>query len=125
MRQTVETGLPAPAQPFAWATRVGDLVFTTHGPVDADGRILQAGVEAQTRLTLDNLKQALERAGSSLAAVAQVQIFLIDVADMATVDKVYREYFDAPYPTRASLVVAGLVAPGMRIELCAIARTRR
>ena len=91
----------------------------------ADGAILQAGVEAQARLTLDNLKTALEKANSSLADVAQVQIFLIDGADMATVDSVYREYFDAPYPTRASLIVAGLVAPGMRIELCAIARTRR
>ncbi len=125
MRQTVETGLPAPAQPFAWATRIGDLVFTTHGPVQADGSILPAGIEAQARLTLDNLKQALEKSGSSLANVAQVQIFLLDVADMAPVDRVYREYFEPPYPTRASLVVAGLVAPGMRIELTAIAAVGR
>jgi 2-iminobutanoate/2-iminopropanoate deaminase len=40
---------------------------------------------------------------------------------MAPVDRIYRDYFAAPYPTRASLVVAGLVAPGMRIELCAVA----
>ncbi|MDB5532274.1 MAG: RidA family protein [Hyphomicrobiales bacterium] len=121
MRETIETGLPQHSQPFAWATRAGGFIFTTHGPVQSDGTILQAPIEQQARLTLDNLKTALANAGASLDDVAQVQIFLIDAADMAPVDRVYREYFQAPYPTRASLVVAGLVAPGMRIELCAVA----
>jgi len=124
MRETIETGLPQPNQPFAWATRAGGFIFTTHGPVQADGTILQAPIEDQARLTLENLKTALAKAGASLDDVVQVQIFLLDVADMAPVDRIYRDYFSAPYPTRASLVVAGLVAPGMRIELCAVAHAR-
>jgi 2-iminobutanoate/2-iminopropanoate deaminase len=127
MRETIDTGLPDPGQPFAWATRAAGFIFTTHGPVQPDGTILQAGIEAQTRLTLDNLKMALAGGGATLDDVVQVQIFLIDVSDMASVDRVYRDYFKAPYPTRASLVVAALVAPGMRIEICvtALAPDRR
>jgi 2-iminobutanoate/2-iminopropanoate deaminase len=121
MRETIDTGLPEPGQPFSWATRAGGFIFTTHGPVQRDGTILQADIEAQTRLSLDNLKMALDRCGATLDDVVQVQIFLIDVADMAPVDRIYRDYFEAPYPTRASLVVAALVAPGMRIEICATA----
>jgi len=124
MRETVETGLPEPSQPFAWATKAGDFLFTTHGPVQSDGTILQAGIEEQTKLTLDNLGMALKAADLGFDDVVHVQIFLIDVADMAPVDQVYRHYFAKPYPTRASLVVAALVAPGMRIEVCATALRR-
>lgn len=120
-REKIDTDLPAPGQPFSWATRANGFVFTTHGPVQADGTILQDGIEAQTRLTLDNLGRALRAAGGGYDDVVQVQIFLVDVADMAPVDAIYRTVFRAPYPTRASLVVAGLVAPGMRIEVCATA----
>lgn len=122
MREEIDTGLPTPGQPFAWATGAGDFVFTTHGPVTADGSILQGDIAAQARLTLDNLGRALAAAGCDFDDVVQVQIFLVDVADMAPVDAVYRTVFRAPWPTRASLVVAALVAPGMRIELSAIAR---
>jgi enamine deaminase RidA (YjgF/YER057c/UK114 family) len=99
----------------------GGLLFTTHGPVDSAGKILQEGIEAQTRLTLDNLGRALAAGGCTFADVLQVTIYLLDVADMAKVDEVYRSYFKPPYPVRASLIVAGLVAPGMRIELNAVA----
>jgi len=121
MRNVIETGLPSPRQPFSWATRANGLIFTTHGPVLPDGNILQGSIEDQARLTLENLRQALASAGATLDDVVQVQIFLIDGADMAPVDQVYRSFFAAPFPTRASLIVAGLVAPGMRIELSAIA----
>lgn len=124
MREEIDTGLPTPGQPFAWATHADGFVFTTHGPVLPNGGILQAGIEAQARLTLDNLGQALAAAGCGYDDVVQVQIFLLDVADMAPVDAVYRTVFRPPWPTRASLVVAGLVAPGMRIELAAIAHRR-
>jgi 2-iminobutanoate/2-iminopropanoate deaminase len=121
MREAIDTGLPRPGQPFEWATRAGGLIFTTHGPVQPDGTIARAGFEAQARLTLDNLKTALARGGATLADVAQVTVYLVDVADMAAFDRVYRDYFDAPYPTRASIVVAGHVAEGMRVEISAIA----
>lgn len=121
-REEIDTGLPTPGQPFSWATRADGFVFTTHGPVLPDGSILQGDVTAQARLTLDNLGRALAAAGCGYDDVVQVQIFLVDVADMAPVDAVYRTVFRAPWPTRASLVVAGLVAPGMRIEVCATAR---
>ena len=54
--------------------------------------------------------------------VMQVQLYLLDVADMRAVDLVYAEVFRAPYPSRSTAVVAALVAPGMRIELLATAR---
>lgn len=117
MKQVIETGLPPLAQPFSWAVRAGGIVFTTHGPVRADGRIDTGPVAEQARLTLDNLRQALAAAGAGLADVAQVLVYLTDIGDMAAVDAVYREYFRPPYPNRSAVAVSALAVPGMRIEI--------
>jgi enamine deaminase RidA (YjgF/YER057c/UK114 family) len=121
MRQEIDTGLPSLGQPFSWAVADGQMVYTSHGPVTAEGKILPGDITAQTRLTLDNLRRAIEAAGGSLDDVLQVQLYLLDVADMKPVDAVYAEVFRAPYPSRSTAVVAALVAPGMRIELLATA----
>ena len=119
--QAIDTGLPPLAQPFSWAVRSGGIVFTTHGPVQADGRIDTGPVAGQTRLTLDNLRQALRAAGGELKDVAQVLIYLTDIGDLPAVDAVYREYFQAPYPNRSAVAVTALAVPGMRIEIVAYA----
>jgi enamine deaminase RidA (YjgF/YER057c/UK114 family) len=121
MKQVIDTGLPALAQPFSWAVRAGGLIFTTHGPVLADGRIDTGPVADQTRLTLDNLQRALAAAGAGMQDVAQVLIYLTDIADLPAVDAIYREYFQPPYPTRSAVAVSALAVPGMRIEIVAYA----
>ncbi|MFE4255556.1 RidA family protein [Streptomyces sp. NPDC056910] len=119
MITSVDTGLPSPDQPFSWAVTAAGTLFTAHGPVRPDGSIDTGPVEAQTRLTLDNLRRSAEAAGAGLGDIAQVLLFLTDPADIPLVDAVYREYFDAPYPNRCCVVVAALAVPGMRIELTA------
>ena len=122
MRTEIQTGLPALSQPFSWAILSEKLLFNAHGPVNVDGNILNGGIGAQTRLTLNNLRDALAAAGGTLDDVLQVTVYILDVAECAAMDEVYRTYFSEPWPNRCTVVVAGLVAPGMRIELSAIAR---
>jgi 2-iminobutanoate/2-iminopropanoate deaminase len=121
MKQVIDTGLPSLAQPFSWAVKASGLLFTAHGPVLPDGRVETGSIEVQTRLTLTNLSRALQAAGGGLSDVAQVLIYLTDIADMPSVDAIYREYFHAPYPNRSSVAVSALAVPGMRIELVAYA----
>jgi enamine deaminase RidA (YjgF/YER057c/UK114 family) len=117
MKQVIHTDLPALAQPFSWAVRAGGMVFTTHGPVKPDGRMELGPIDLQVRLSLDNLRRALQAAGGDMTDVAQVLIYLTDIADLPTVDAVYREHFQAPYPNRSAVAVSALAVPGMRIEL--------
>ncbi len=121
----LDVGLPALGQPFSWAIKAdlsrSHLLFTAHGPVRPDGTIETGDVSAQARLTFANLRQAVVAAGGSLADVAQVLIYMTDVADMPAIDAVYREFFAPPYPNRSSAAVAALVAPGMKLEIVAYA----
>lgn len=121
MKEIVDVGLPPLKQPFSWAVKAGGILFTAHGPVREDGSIDTGPVDEQARRTFGNLARAVDAAGATLADVAQVLIYLTDVDDMATIDAVYREFFQPPYPNRSSAVVAALVVPGMKIEIVAYA----
>ena len=122
MKQVVDTGLPPLKQPFSWAVKAsGHMLFTAHGPVRPDGSIDTGSIEQQTRLTFTNLRHAVQAAGGTLADVAQVLIYMTDVADMPAIDAVYREFFEVPYPNRSSMGVAALVVSGMKIEIVAYA----
>jgi len=122
MKQVIDAGLPPLKQPFSWAVKAtGAMLFTAHGPVRQDGSIDTGSIEAQTRLTFENLRRTLENAGGTLADVTQVLIYMTDVKDMPAIDAVYREFFEAPYPNRSSAAVAALVVPGMKIEIVAYA----
>ena len=86
-----------------------------------DGSIDTGSIEQQARLTFANMQRATQAAGGSLENVTQVLIYMTDVADMDIIDKVYREFFSAPFPNRASVGVAALVEPGMKLEVVAYA----
>jgi 2-iminobutanoate/2-iminopropanoate deaminase len=122
MKTEIDMGLPTPGQPFSWAIGSGDLLFTTHGPVTPEGGILQASTEEQAHLTFQHFRSTVEAAGGTMDDYLQLQIFLTDLADVGPVDAVSQQYFRAPSPNRATIIVAALVAPGMKIEVTGIAR---
>ncbi len=117
MKEVIDVGLPAIAQPFSWAVKAGGLLFTTHAAVRTDGSIDTGPIEQQARLTLENIRRAVLAADGQMIDVAQVLIYLTDERDMPVVDAVYREFFAPPYPNRSSVIVRALVVPGMRVEM--------
>jgi enamine deaminase RidA (YjgF/YER057c/UK114 family) len=97
----------------------GDLVWiwamagTVPGAVPA--RIVEGGVAAETRQSLENVLDVVEVAGGTLGDVAQCSVFLADGADLAVVREVYAQFFRSP-PTRAAVVADGL-AQGARVQI--------
>ena len=122
-RTTVATEYaPAAIGPYAQAIVAGDFVFCS-GQIPLDpttNRIVEGGIEIQTRRVLDNLAAVLQAGGSSLAQVVKTTIFLADMDDFATVNTIYGEYFGSEPPARATVQVARLPRD-VRIEIEAIA----
>ena len=120
--ETIATGIAPSSAPVSDANRAGNHVWLVAIAEDPQtGEIVAGGIEAQTRQTLKNLDQAIRAAGGTLADVVNVQVFLIDRADAKGMNAVYREFFTAPYPVRATVVVKELVAEGLRVEMTATA----
>lgn len=65
-------------------------------------------IEAQIRRVFENLSAVCEAAGGSLQDIAKLNIFLTDLGNFATVNKVMAEYFEQPYPARAAIGVSQL-----------------
>ena len=65
-------------------------------------------IALQIRRVFANLSAVAEAAGGSLADIAKLNIFLVDLANFAKVNQVMAEYFTEPYPARAAIGVASL-----------------
>ncbi len=128
VRTQVETnGAPGAIGPYSQGIRAGELVFTA-GQVGADPATgtLADGVAAQADRALRNLTSILDAAGSSLDRVVKTTIFLVDLADFATVNEVYASHFSAPYPARSTVAVKALPKDALvEIEAIAIAPDAR
>ncbi|MEY8839671.1 RidA family protein [Cribrihabitans sp. XS_ASV171] len=103
--------------PLSKAVRAGDfLILSGQLGFGPDGRIVEGGIEAQTRQCLENAKALLEEAGSDLSQVAKATIWLTDTADFGAFNKVYGRYFPKQPPAR-SAVCSALMVPGAVVEI--------
>lgn len=117
MKYAIKTELCASRAPVEWAVVGNGTLYTAQIPIDADGQVVAGGIEAQAHQTLANLRHTMEAAGASLEAVTQVLIYVTDRSYLAPVNAAYAQYFQAPYPNRAAIVVAGLAREEMLIEM--------
>lgn len=125
MEKTIISTSQAPAAigPYSQAIRLGDLVFTSGQiPLDpATGEMVAGGIDVQARRVLENLKGVLEAAGSSLDRVVKTTIYVQNIDDFATVNKVYAEYFSTQPPARSTVGVAKLPRnAGLEIDAIAV-----
>ncbi|WP_426139059.1 RidA family protein [Pseudomonas sp. DWP3-1-2] len=100
---------------------IGGLLVSTQIPTRADGSLELGGILEQSECTLQALKVALERAGSSMDRVLHLTIYLTDMADRPAFNEVYQRFFTQPWPVRAAVGVAALAVEGMRVEVTAMA----
>jgi len=88
--------------------------------VPETGALAAGAIEDQTRQVLKNLAAVLDAAGSSLDQVVKATVFLQDMNDFAAMNRVYAEFFKAPFPARAAVQVARLPRD-VKVEIEAVA----
>lgn len=104
--------------PFSTAVRVGDMLYLSGqvGTLPGTNALIDGGVTAETRQTLENIATVLEYAGSSMDRVVKCTVFLADIAEFQDMNAVYREYFAEAPPARSTVAGSGL-ALGARVEI--------
>ena len=119
-RQVINPPGIAPLVPaYSVAVRDGDLVYVSGmtGIKPGTQDIIEGGIVAQTRQTMENIKASVIAAGATMADVNECTVFVMDMADYAAVNGVYIEYFRVNPPVRAALAVSALPRPAARVEI--------
>ena len=113
---------PAAIGPYSQAIKMGNLVFVSGQIpiIPKTGEILLGDIRLQTRQVLENLKNILEAAGSSLDNVVKTTVFMKDLHDYTAINDVYKEFFPQKPPARAAVQAARLPKDvGVEIEAIA------
>lgn len=121
MKHAVKTELFASKAPLEWAIIANGQLSTAQIPIDKEGQVVEGGIEAQARQTMENLKHTMEAAELTMDHITQVLIYVTAREQLPVFNKVYGEYFNAPYPNRAAMIVAGLAREEMLCEVVAYA----
>lgn len=101
---------PAAIGPYSQAIKSGNTVYLS-GQIPLDPQSMELvsdDIEAQVRQVFTNLRAVCEEAAGSLEDIVKLNLYLIDLDNFATVNKVMEEFFQAPYPARAAVGVKAL-----------------
>jgi reactive intermediate/imine deaminase len=123
-RQEVRVeGAHEPISHYTHAVISGNLVFVS-GCVAADGHGELIGGDdpaAQTRQVLENLAAILSAAGTSLASVLKMTVYLTDIDDRPKINPVRQEFFGDVRPASTLIEVSRLALPGAKVEIDVVA----
>ena len=123
-RRAVSTaGAPAAIGPYSQGIVADGLLFCAgQAALDpATGALVEGGIQPETERVMANLTAVLDAGGCSWGDVVKTTIFLVDMADFATVNGIYGRFVTDPPPARSTVAVAAL-PKGARVEIEAVAR---
>jgi enamine deaminase RidA (YjgF/YER057c/UK114 family) len=104
----------AATAPFSAAAKADGLIYVA-------GTLAQEGdIKVQTKKVLDDMGAILTKAGSSLANVAAVHVYVKNAADVAAMTEVWRTVFPKDPPARTT-IIADLVRPTALVEMSMVA----
>ena len=121
-KQVISTDrAPSAIGPYSQAIKSGNMVFLSGqiplDPVSMD--IVEGDIEAQARQALDNLAAVATAAGGTLDDCVKLTIYMTDLVHFAVVNTTMQQYFQTPYPARATVEVSALPR-GVQVEIDAI-----
>ncbi|MGF0240907.1 transporter substrate-binding domain-containing protein [Rhodococcus sp. IEGM1300] len=104
--------------PFSEAVQIGQTLYLSGLlGLNAEGQLAKGGIVPQMTQTMENLRSALQRSGSSLSQVAKCTVILADIKDFEHMNGVYRGYFPPGKLPARTTFAAGRLLLDARVEL--------
>ena len=95
------TPLPVP---FSKAVKANGFIFLSGQlAMDANGNIVEGGIQAQTKFVLERIAVTMQELGGSMADVVKATVWLASLEDFAAFNEEYRKHFTAGLPTRSTV----------------------
>ena len=111
--------------PYSQAIKSGNLLFLS-GQISINpetNEFIDGDIKKETEQVLKNIEAILEAGGSSLEDVVKATIYLQDIKDFASVNKIYSKYFEDSLPARVCVEVSNLPKDA-KIEIEVIAKVQ-
>lgn len=106
--------------PLSRAVRAGDWVFLSGvTAIDANGAVVSGGIEAQTEVVLDVIRDTLELADCEMGDVVKTTVWLDDTRDFWNFNRVYSTFFPDDPPARSTLKSELMLDAKVEIEVLA------
>jgi len=125
-------GNALPRGRFPRVRRAGDFLFVSGtssrrsdnsfagASVDPMG-VTSLDIRVQTRAVISNMAGVLEAHNTSLSALVDIGVFLVNMNDFGGYNEVWAEFFDETGPARTTVAVHQLPHPLLLIEMKATA----
>ncbi len=115
---------PAAVGPYSQAVIAGDYIFVSGSlGIDSATGKLKESLEDQVTQALINMKNILASEGIGIEKVVKTTVFLADMNDFQSMNKIYAEFFGDTKPARSTVEVARLPLDA-KFEIEAIAYTK-
>jgi len=114
---------PKAIGPYSQAILVDGTLYLA-GQIALDpssGKLVEGGIEVQTRRVMQNLNAVLDAAGYRFDDVVQTQVFLSNLNHYKAMNSVYATYFDGRPPARA-VVEAARIPRDALVEIMMVAQ---
>jgi 2-iminobutanoate/2-iminopropanoate deaminase len=118
---TPEGARPSPN--FSAGLHVGDTLYVAgQTGVDSKTQKLPESFEEEVKQCLANIGEVLHADKMDYSDVVSVQVYLTDLDLFQRMNAVYTGVFKEPRPTRTTVGISKLAAPGAHIEITVTAR---
>ncbi|MDT0554789.1 Rid family detoxifying hydrolase [Patiriisocius hiemis] len=112
MKKIISTkGAPSPIGPYNQAVLKGNMLYSS-GQIAINpetGKLETGNIEHETTLVMESIKAILTEAGMTFENVLKASIFVSDMENFGTINKIYGSYFnEATAPARETVEVANL-----------------
>ena len=113
---------PAAIGPYSQAIKNNNMIFISGQiAINPETNLLVIeNIEDETKMVMENIKNILLECDCTFDNIVKCSIFLSDMALFESVNKVYGEYFQDPYPARETVEV-GCLPKNVNVEISAIA----
>jgi reactive intermediate/imine deaminase len=118
MQSIHSTSAPEAIGTYSQAIKCDNTVYLS-GQIPLDPKTMKLSsedIKLQIHQVLENLSSVCQAAGGTLAHIAKLNVYLIDMDHFPIVNEVVRHYFTEPFPARAAIGVASLPR-GAQIEI--------
>ena len=123
MKQKITSNnAPKPIGPYSQAIKKNNMIFIS-GQIAINPEtnlLIIDNIEDETKMVMENIINILLECDCSFDNIVKCSIFLSDMALFESVNKVYGEYFQDPYPARETVEV-GCLPKNVNVEISAIA----